>query len=271
MPPFDATTQRYLDLLGRLRQAVIATDATGTIIEWNPAAEELYGWPAQEVLGSNVLDVTPMELSRAQGTEIMQALAKGEVWSGEFHVQNRAGSFFTASVTDVPLLDELRGVAGVIGVSALSQAPTRVVDVLERFAAACEGVWPQQIAFTVDVPRHATVRATEPHLIQLLSLLLIRHAEALDSGTVVEISVGTADKSPFTDFALIPASKAGALYIRIDRRERQERYSVLRSAPGFAEPTQYVSALVRMVSGLLIAGTAPNQTSAIHVFMPLEG
>ena len=39
---------RLLDAVG---QAVIVTDLQGAISYWNRFAEELYGWPAQEVLG----------------------------------------------------------------------------------------------------------------------------------------------------------------------------------------------------------------------------
>jgi len=41
------------------REAVIATDAAGTIVYWNEQASFLYGWEPEDVLGRNVLDVTP--------------------------------------------------------------------------------------------------------------------------------------------------------------------------------------------------------------------
>ena len=103
---FDRTTRQYFHFLEALGQAVIATDVTGTITSWSRAAEALYGWKRDEVIGRNVLEVTPMEMSRAQGAEIMQTLARGELWSGEFQVRTRRGKTFAASVTDVPLLGE---------------------------------------------------------------------------------------------------------------------------------------------------------------------
>ncbi|MCU1372974.1 MAG: hypothetical protein JWO68_260, partial [Actinomycetia bacterium] len=38
-------------------RAIIVTDAEGTIVSWNPAAEHLYGWAEQEVLGQDVREV----------------------------------------------------------------------------------------------------------------------------------------------------------------------------------------------------------------------
>lgn len=51
-------------LLRAIDQAVIATDLDGTIIFWNRFAEELYGWKSEEVLGQNILEVTPTAQSR---------------------------------------------------------------------------------------------------------------------------------------------------------------------------------------------------------------
>ena len=39
------------------RDAVIATDVGGAIVYWNDAAEDLYGWRSDEVIGRNVVDV----------------------------------------------------------------------------------------------------------------------------------------------------------------------------------------------------------------------
>ncbi len=42
-------------------QAVIATDPQGKIIYWNGAAERLYGWLPDEVMGRSVVEITPSE------------------------------------------------------------------------------------------------------------------------------------------------------------------------------------------------------------------
>jgi len=264
----DRTTERYFRLLEALGQAVIATDAAGMITLWSPAAETLYGWRADEVIGRDILEVTPMDMSRSQGQEIMQALARGELWSGEFHVRTRQGKSFTASVTDIPLLNEARTVAGVVGVSAVSRAPTKLRPLLTRFAAACDEIWPTQIGFNIEVAAKVSLPATEPHLIQLLAVLVLLYADTLDRGSDVEVTAGPAEKSLFTDFGLAFASSA--MYIRIDRRNAHASYTVLRSLPLSAEPTKYVAALVRMVGGMLIAGTAPEGLSAMHLFLPFE-
>ncbi|WP_048190672.1 PAS domain-containing protein [Methanobacterium sp. SMA-27] len=43
-----------IELLSILKNAVIITDKNFIINYWNPAAEEIYGWNANEVLGKDV-------------------------------------------------------------------------------------------------------------------------------------------------------------------------------------------------------------------------
>jgi PAS domain S-box-containing protein len=264
----DRTTSRYFELLESLGQAVIVTDSEGVISLWSSAAEALYGWRAEEVVGRNVLEVTPVEMSRAQGADILKSLGRGELWSGEFEVLTRNKTAATASVTDIPLLDESGAVAGVIGVSAASRAPTAPGPLLSRFVAACQTIWPGQVTSTIQVIPDASVPASEPHLIQLLAVLILLNSDALDRGSGIEISAGVPEASPFTDFALV--SSSSSLYVRMDRRNEVPTYSVLRTLPLTAEPTKYASALVRMVGGMLIAGTAPDGLNAMHLLLPLD-
>ena len=84
---FRAVLQaRLLDALG---DAVIATDLGGKIVFWNRAAEGLFGWPAEEVLGRTITEVTPAEQSREQAREIMECLTRGEQWQGDILLGRR--------------------------------------------------------------------------------------------------------------------------------------------------------------------------------------
>jgi PAS domain S-box-containing protein len=105
---------RLLDAVG---QAIIATNPQGRIIYWNRAAEELYGWSKEEVMGRPIVEVTPSGEMLERAEEIMSELRAGRSWSGEFVVQRKDGSTFPAMVTDTPVHDEQENLAGIIGVS----------------------------------------------------------------------------------------------------------------------------------------------------------
>ena len=104
------------ELLHALGHAVIATDTQGTVLSWNRAAEQLYGWPAAEVVGRQIADVTVPELSRQAAAEIMTALREGRSWSGGFPVRNRSGEVLHALVTDSGVYRDGK-LIGIVGAS----------------------------------------------------------------------------------------------------------------------------------------------------------
>jgi PAS domain S-box-containing protein len=104
-------------LLEAVGQAVIATDPQGTIIYWNRAAEELYGWSQEEAMGRSIMEVTPSEQMLERAEEIMAEILAGRSWSGEFEVRRKDGTTFPAMVTDTPVHDEQGNLVAIIGVS----------------------------------------------------------------------------------------------------------------------------------------------------------
>jgi len=60
----DEQQVRYqAKLLENVKDAIIATDVNNHITAWNPGAEALYGWKSEDVLGKNLFDVLPSEVS----------------------------------------------------------------------------------------------------------------------------------------------------------------------------------------------------------------
>jgi PAS domain S-box-containing protein len=113
----EEATRFRSHLLNTVEQAVIATDAHGTIIYWNRFAEKLYGWLASEIVGRHIIEITPSQAAREQAFEIMSRLRAGESWSGELTVQRRDGTTFPAFITDTPIYDDKGTLVGMVGVS----------------------------------------------------------------------------------------------------------------------------------------------------------
>jgi len=104
----------FVDAVG---VALIGTDLVGTVTMWNLAAEELYGWTAEEALGRNVLELTPVPEGRGASESVFaQVLSEGS-WNGEHPVARRDGSTFLAHVRLRPLLGTDGDVVGVLGAS----------------------------------------------------------------------------------------------------------------------------------------------------------
>ncbi|HSK17858.1 MAG TPA: PAS domain-containing protein [Longimicrobiales bacterium] len=109
--------QRRVSEVDTGERAVIATEPDGRIVYWNERAELLYGWTAGEAIGKDIVEVTPGELALSEANEIMNALNRGQPWSGEFLVRAKNGARFTVHVTDMPVLDEDRNLLGIVGIS----------------------------------------------------------------------------------------------------------------------------------------------------------
>ncbi len=106
---------RLLDTVG---QALIATDASGTIVYANRSVEEMFGWKPEELIGQHVVDgpVTLKEYE-ARATEIVSAVFAGETWQGEATVSRRDGTIFPALLCNYPVFDDDGQVVGLIGVA----------------------------------------------------------------------------------------------------------------------------------------------------------
>ncbi len=93
---------------------IIAVDTERRITLWNPAAEAVFGWSEEEVLGKT----SPIMLKG--GTEQSIALHKralaGETLTGiELHGRRRDGSPVFLSLSATPLWDEEHRIKGIIG------------------------------------------------------------------------------------------------------------------------------------------------------------
>ncbi|MBL8970417.1 MAG: response regulator [Myxococcales bacterium] len=141
-PSSGVTNQRTLleaKLLDAVQQAVIATDTRGSVIFWNEYARSLFGWTSAEALGRSIIELTPHESSRDEAAAIMERLARGQSWAGEFPVRRKDGTTFIAFVVNSPILDESGALQGVVGVST-DVSERRVLESRLRQATKMEAV-----------------------------------------------------------------------------------------------------------------------------------
>jgi hypothetical protein len=191
----------------------------------------------------------------------MQTLSFGHVWSGEFPLRTRNGDSFVASVTDVPIM--VGGVVmGVIGVSAPSGGPALLRESLVRFAAACESIWPSRITLTMTHPE-APIRASEPHVVHLLSLIALRYAGAVDAGAILGILAEPAGESLLSGFGVPPGPLA---HIQIGTAGDRTSATLLRDDISSATPDNFAAALTRVLSGWIFT----ERDVATHLLVPVQ-
>jgi PAS domain S-box-containing protein len=93
--------------------AIISSDLNGIITTWNRAAEELYGYTADEIIGQSTTVLVPVERA-AEKTAVLQKLARGEkVRNAESEHIRKNGQRFYVSVTVSPLWGADGNVGGI--------------------------------------------------------------------------------------------------------------------------------------------------------------
>jgi nitrogen fixation negative regulator NifL len=87
----EAQLRYKASLMKYMPDAVIVTDAAYNIQELNPAAEALYGWPADEVIGRPLADVLPTTFAGTSLEAVLSEFQSVGFWRGEAIQQTRSG------------------------------------------------------------------------------------------------------------------------------------------------------------------------------------
>jgi PAS domain S-box-containing protein len=97
--------------------AVIALDPDGNVTRWNPAAERMFGWTEEEVLGK-FLPLVP-EDKREEHSLLRERVLRGEGFTNvEASRWRKDGSSIDISISTAPLRDPAGRIIGVMSVSA---------------------------------------------------------------------------------------------------------------------------------------------------------
>lgn len=118
--------------------AIISKDLAGTIISWNPAAERIFGYSAEEMIGAKMLRLFP-EGKELEESAILAQIAKGGKVD-HFHTQrvHKSGSLLDISVTASPIRNKSGLVVGVSSISRDITKQTKNEQAVARYQALIE-------------------------------------------------------------------------------------------------------------------------------------
>ncbi len=128
--------------------AIIAADTDRRVTMWNPAAEALFGWSEQEVVGKANPSIPREEFLEAARLHV-ELLAGQILTSREVRRQKRDGTRITVNLSAAPIRDANRRVKGIIGflidITAQRQAQEGLQRAEEKyrniFENAVEGIY----------------------------------------------------------------------------------------------------------------------------------
>jgi PAS domain S-box-containing protein len=109
-------TKEYMEgLINNSADAIVTSDIEGIVRSWNPAAEAIYGFKKEDVLGS-FLPFVPENLLEFEKTNI-EKIKAGEVLKIETFRKRKDGELIEVSLTLSPIKDVTGDIIGISGIS----------------------------------------------------------------------------------------------------------------------------------------------------------
>lgn len=104
--------RRLAAIVESSRDAIIGKALDGTVTAWNRAAEAMFGWRAEEIIGQPIIRLFPPDRV-AEEAVIQQRIARGDLIDRYETVRRRKdGTDFPVSLTVSPIHDETGAVVG---------------------------------------------------------------------------------------------------------------------------------------------------------------
>lgn len=108
---------RYNSILYQnISDAIVSTDKNFLIRSWNKAAEEMYGYTAEEMIGKTFRSVIKGEMTDAERNEVISKLNKSGYYKDEFIFVNKSGALVTVLSSSNVLRDAQGEIYGYVAV-----------------------------------------------------------------------------------------------------------------------------------------------------------
>ncbi len=115
-----------------IHDGVIITDLTGSIMDWNPAAENMFGYTKAEVLGKTPSILHQPEVAATLSAKVLQTVNQQGRWSGEINFIRKDGSQGICETTVASLQDEQGQTVATIGINHDITENKRAKEALQR-------------------------------------------------------------------------------------------------------------------------------------------
>ena len=130
--------------------AIIGSTLEGVVTSWNPAAERMYGYPSQEIIGTYVGRLSPQH----RASELKDCLARLKAGQAVERLETvrarRDGTVFPASITMAPIRDEDGAIVGVSVICRDVTEQRKALEAAQRMAAIVDGSHDAIISGSLD-------------------------------------------------------------------------------------------------------------------------
>ena len=108
----DAIARRLAAIVESSDDAIVSKDLNGIVLSWNQAAERMFGYTAEEMIGSSIRLIIPDDRQSEEDTVLASIRAGRRVEHFETVRKGRDGRLVPISLTVSPILDAAGTVIG---------------------------------------------------------------------------------------------------------------------------------------------------------------
>ena len=101
----DAIARRLAAIVESSDDAIVSKDLNGIVLSWNEAAERMFGYTADEMIGSSIRRIIPEDRQSEEDTVLTSIRAGQRVDHFETVRRRRDGRLLPISLTVSPILD----------------------------------------------------------------------------------------------------------------------------------------------------------------------
>jgi PAS domain S-box-containing protein len=248
--------------------AIISKDLHSTILTWNPAAERLFGYTADEAIGRSIRMIIPPERQAEEDLVLSKIRAGEPVDHYETERQRKDGSRLTISLTVSPIRDDAGRIVGASKIARDISEQVRLRNEAREHARHAESVGRLGAAIASTLDRETIAQTVTDLATQVTTAefgAFFYNVREPDQGEVYMLyALSGAPKEAFARFphpratALFAPTFRGEAVIRLDdvtqdpRYGRNEPFSGM--PPGHLPVRSYLAVPVRGASRQVLGG-----------------
>jgi two-component system cell cycle sensor histidine kinase/response regulator CckA len=149
-PDADLLARRFAAIVESSDDAIISKSLDGTILSWNPAAARIFGYTAEEIVGSSIYRLVPDD-RHDEERGILARISRGEhVPHFETIRQHKDGTQLSIAVSVSPVRDASGTIVGAASIKRDIGAIRRAAETSARLAAIVESSEDAILSKTLD-------------------------------------------------------------------------------------------------------------------------